>query len=271
MDPLGLSYDADDPQTIDPRDQLNPGLVRITNGEDLLTDFTGISDDRQEIIYRNTMLDPRWSKFMLQRGFKRTAVPLYWTVGQLHQDPYPGAHQNVPTMLNTEWPDVPKITGTSSNHYLWPDSQVDDERAPRMIVEMDNSDPRGFFQTGHRGRMGWMPTDAFSSFPGHSSSKVIDEIIHRQTPMYQPIPAVNVITAILPKAYKTVYYYRLYITETVYLSGLKNTGIEDSELQEFRAVDNFLAVGTPYPCAPDYPFPIQDYGTPHNDGGGKPN
>ena len=36
VDPQGLSYDVDDPQTvIPPRDQMNPGLVRITNGEDL--------------------------------------------------------------------------------------------------------------------------------------------------------------------------------------------------------------------------------------------
>ena len=34
VDPTGLSYEAGE-NTVDPRDMFNPGLVRITNGEDL--------------------------------------------------------------------------------------------------------------------------------------------------------------------------------------------------------------------------------------------
>ena len=34
VDPTGLSYEAGE-NTVDPRDLFNPGLVRITNGEDL--------------------------------------------------------------------------------------------------------------------------------------------------------------------------------------------------------------------------------------------
>ena len=47
VDPQGLSYAADDPQTVDPRDQMNPGLVRITNGEDVHTNVSKLSADAQ--------------------------------------------------------------------------------------------------------------------------------------------------------------------------------------------------------------------------------
>lgn len=99
VDPLGLSYDDDDPQTVDPRDQLDCGLVRITNGEDILDDLTNISDDAMRGMYEAMLLDPRWYKFGLQTGFKRTARPLYWQIGQFHQDMFPGAIENIPVTL----------------------------------------------------------------------------------------------------------------------------------------------------------------------------
>ena len=57
---------------------------------------------------------------------------------------------------------------------------------------------------------------------------------------------------LLPKAYKTRYYYRMFITETVYFSGLKNTGIGiiAGGLSEYRAIDNFVHVPVPTPAMP---------------------
>ena len=46
VDPTGLSYEAG-AQTVDPRDQLTPGMMRITNGEDIFEDLTGLTDAEQ--------------------------------------------------------------------------------------------------------------------------------------------------------------------------------------------------------------------------------
>ena len=76
VDPTGLSYEAGE-NTVDPRDQFNPGLVRITNGEDIVVPTT--MDQ-----YYSLMLDRRWFKFNLQSGFSRDAVPRVWRIAQLH-------------------------------------------------------------------------------------------------------------------------------------------------------------------------------------------
>lgn len=229
VDPLGLSYEDTDPQTVDPRDQMNPGLVRITNGEDVLDDFTGIDPGIQDQMYYNTMLDPRWSKFMLQSGFKRSAVPLYWNVGQLAQDAYPGSVTNYP-VLNSGNPR--QILNTGSEH-------LSSGAAASTAAIPNDSDPRGLFQVGHRGRMGWIPTDALQSvayYQGAGTGNVKSE-----TPMVNTMPAINVITCLFPRAHKTIYYYRLFITETVYFAGIKNTGIASGDsLMEYRAIDNFV-------------------------------
>ena len=95
IDPTGLSYAAGE-NTVDPRDQLNPGLTRITNGEDTFENLTGLSADVMRKMYNTMMLDTRWYKWQLQSGLKRSAYPMYWQIGQLHQDSFPGATVNVP-------------------------------------------------------------------------------------------------------------------------------------------------------------------------------
>lgn len=265
VDPLGLSYDSSDPLTIDPRDQMNPGLVRITNGEDIMTDFTGLSDTAQEQMYINTMLDPRWSKFMLQSGFKRSAVPLYWNVGQLAQDPYPGTVVNMPHK-NTATSDILGATDTFQfNSYSYNDGYSSNFKLSGYY-ESFNSDPRGIFQVGHRGRMGWMPVDAFYNRRTINADTSLLEDDYQ--PMFQALPEVNVITCLFPKAYKTIYYYRMFITETVYLSGLKNTGINEVDTGEYRAIDNFVVAPYPLPRDPSSPL-TTDWEVPSaNDGGG---
>lgn len=254
VDPLGLSYAVTDPQTVDPRDQMNPGLVRITNGENIVDDFTGLGATAQEQMYYNTMLDPRWSKFMLQSGFKRSAVPLYWNIGQLEQDYYPGSIVNVPKFASGSLVDTTNIAMAGSNG------------TPNTIYPAVSlgSDPRGLFQVGHRGRMGWIPTDALyeaKNYGGTASGVVTTDV-----PMVNTMPAINVITCLFPKAYKTIYYYRIFITETVYFAGVKNTGIAPDGTMEYRALDNFVyaqpgvalapSVGrqlTGYPGVPERP------------------
>ena len=147
VDPTGLSYEAGD-NTVDPRDQLTPGMCRITNGEDILEDITGLTGDQQRQLYDNMLLDPRWYKWMLQSGVKRFGKPRYWQIGQLHQDKWPGANVNIPQIVNSS------VTGTQT------ESQYVDGLTPAYHGNVERgSSPYGIFQTGHRGVLGWMPTD----------------------------------------------------------------------------------------------------------------
>lgn len=233
VDPTGLSYESDDPQTVDPRDQMNPGLVRITNGEDVFTNVSSLTSVQQNDMYNAMMLDPRWSKFMLQSGFRRTAVPLYWQIGQLHQDKWPGSTMNVPREDNLA------ALGTVSKHY-YEDVTVDDGYRLRTN---DSSSSRGFFQVGHRGKLGWLPTDYYQAIPTAQNARFFD--------VYgiNNVPEVSVITCVLPKAYKTVYFYRVFITEEVYFSGLRSSPMLNSNGAQVTGIDQFL-FGTPTPVSP---------------------
>lgn len=207
VDPQGLSYAEDDPQTVDPRDQMNPGLVRITNGEDVFTNVSSLNANAQMQIYNAMMLDPRWSKFMLQSGFRRTAVPLYWQVGQLSQDRYPGATVNVPN-LTESGNQISSTASTSIRRNVY-------QGGSSQSVESGSS-ARGLFQTGHRGRIGWLPTDFYQDVKNNTGGSIVAYGINN-------VPQVNVITCVLPKAYKTVYYYRVFITEEVLFTGLRSS------------------------------------------------
>lgn len=196
VDPTGLSYEAGEPG-VDPRDQLTPGLMRITNGEDVFEDISGLSDEVQHAIYNNMLLDPRWFKWMLQSGVKRYATPRYWQIGQLHQDKWPGMIQN-----------FPYVQGSSeSDHAILGTKHVENvvtDNAGYIEHVVDGSSAYGFFQTGHTGRLGWLPTDSLQP-SGYAKEALL------ASP-----PEVEVMKIILPKAYKTEYYYRMFVTETVY-------------------------------------------------------
>lgn len=196
VDPTGLSYEAGE-NTVDPRDQLTPGMMRITNGEDIFEDLTGLSADVQHRIYNSMMLDPRWFKWMLQRGVKRHATPRYWQIGQLHQDKWPGSVMNYPL-------DPADFSGGNQPSTVNRETFYSD--SPDSIVFRDEfgSSPNGFFQTGHRGVLGWMPTDGMQSINGTNQ------------PFLASPPEIEVMKIVLPPAYKTEYYYRMYISETVY-------------------------------------------------------
>lgn len=197
VDPTGLSITAGD-NLVDPRDQLTPGMMRITNGEDIFENISGLSDAEQHAIYNNMLLDPRWFKWMLQSGVKRHATPRYWQIGQLHQDKFPGAFQNVPQVTDGS------ITGTATVN-----NAVVTGTGHLHVPQDNNSSQYGFFQTGHRGVLGWLPTDSYQHYL-QSGTGFGDQAL-----IASPVE-VEVMKLILPKAYKTRYWYRMFITETVY-------------------------------------------------------
>lgn len=204
VDPTGLSYEAGE-STVDPRDQLTPGMCRITNGEDVLENLTGMSAVKQRELYDNMLLDPRWYKWMLQSGVKRFGKPRYWTVGQLHQDKWPGSLVNYPRIVQTAggtWcNDGTIIKKTEITHS---ESGGQDVFSETNSYIDDGSGSRGLFQTGHKGVLGWMPTDGLQFVYGSSK------------PMIACPPEVELFKILMPCAYKTKYYYRAFVTETVY-------------------------------------------------------
>lgn len=251
VDPTGLSIDpnTDEMATVDPRDQLTPGMMRITNGEDIFENISGLSDDEQHQIYNNMLLDPRWFKWMLQSGVKRHATPRYWQIGQLHQDKWPGYVSNVP-MLDANG----TIAGTGHvSEYV----QLNGESATtNPEIYRGGSSAYGLFQTGHTGRLGWMPTDGLAPIERASSAggNMLKAL------MASP-PEVEVMKIILPKAYKTRYWYRAFITETVYFrEPIVNFGITNDSGFTYRPLDIFHNMMSPAPAYPTIPqannFPV---------------
>lgn len=222
VDPVGLSYDTTDPQTVDPRDQMNPGLVRITNGEDIFTNISALNAGQQEQVYNAMMLDPRWSKFMLQSGFRRSAYPLYWQIGQLSQDYWPGATVNLPVVGTGQ------ATATIPIYNRLVGSNVSDIGGP-----VGDSSARGIFQTGHRGKLGYLPTDYFQTTVNSGGTASANYGANS-------VPTVSVITCVLPKAYKTVYYYRVFVTEEVYFAGLRSSPMATESGNQTFGLDQFM-------------------------------
>lgn len=262
VDPLQLSYASDDVQAVDPRDQLNPGLVRITNGEDIYTKVSSLSETAQVQMYQSMMLDPRWSKFMLQSGFRRFASPLYWQIGQFHQDAYPGLTTNVPEF---------STAGNMQSDSVVTHSLIDTIDSSGTIAKMNTgsySSPTGLFQTGRRGRLGFLPTDMYQEIAMRISSSGTTGF--RNVFGSSAVPDVSVVTVILPKAYKTIYYYRLFVTETVYFKGIKSSPapyyVGDSFSTAYLGVDTF-ALGTPTAIAPGNAITMRT--NLNNDGGGQ--
>lgn len=233
VDPQGLSYSEDDPYTVDPRDQMNPGLVRITNGEDVFTRVSDLTEGQQESVYNAMMLDPRWSKFMLQSGFRRSAYPLYWQVGQLSQDKFPGAIINVPHLRTSADGNTTTVVGVDSVNVSTKDTTLSSTRSMEDIIRPGVSSMRGLFQVGHRGKLGFLPTDYYqdSVLPDGTLSAIAGA---------NNVPEVSVITCVLPKAYKTIYYYRVFITEEVIFSGLRSSPMVGVSGSQTFGLDQFL-------------------------------
>lgn len=237
VDPTGLSYEAGE-NTVDPRDQLTPGMMRITNGEDVFENISGMSDAVQHAVYNNMLLDPRWFKWMLQSGTSRRAFPRYWQIGQLHQDKWPGAIVNYPAFDSQGALDGTKFVYTA----------ISDDDVSQSVASSPMSNAHGFFQTGHKGVLGWLPTDGLSP---------------TGAPLIASPPEVEVMKIILPKAYKTKYFYRLFITEEVlFREPIVNFGIAagstigpDPTDYGYRPLDVFHTTPQFAPSRPD----VQEY------------
>ena len=208
VDPMGLSYETGE-ATIDPRDMFNPGLVRITNGE-YVKSFDTMDG------YYATLLDPRWFKFQLQQGFTRYAKPLVYNIGEIHQD-----------IVGLRGFTLPQSNGTINSGI------IKDGATPTLSGGFeDNAIPFAPIQTG-RVRLGWMPTDTdANSFPGPSDSG--------KTAF---VPEVEVITFILPKAFKTKFFYRVFVESTVYFKEpVAVNPIIGENGRVFNPVDRFIGM-----------------------------
>lgn len=249
VDPTGLSYQAGE-NTVDPRDQLNPGLTRITNGEDVFEDFTGVTLSQMFSIYNAMLLDNRWYKWQLQSGLKRYGTPRYWQIGQLHQDMYPGAVQNFPGFTGAN------AVVTNQTDYLHHLGGAD------MVILHGNSNSHGIFQTGHKGRIGWLPTDAL--YDGARRANAGGTPYESGVPAINAVPQVEVFKVILPPAYKTKFYYRVYVTEEVFFAGPITNFSND-----VRSIDRFIVPTYPIPALPNASL-VDSMPIPHppNDGAG---
>lgn len=231
VDPSGLSYEPGENQ-IDPRDQLTPGMMRITNGEDIFEDISGLSADAQHKLYNNMMLDPRWFKWMLQTGVKRHATPRYWQIGQLHQDKWPGSITNVPQF------DLGTLVDTAHFDLSANENGADVGTGVNLRANYQKyvSSPYGIFQTGHRGVLGWLPTDG----------------MQYGQPMLTSPPEIEVMKIILPPAFATRYYYRAYISETVLFREPLLQAVGTTELP-YRPLDVFHTIHSGTPMLPSSP------------------
>jgi len=226
VDPTGLSLAAGE-NTVDPRDQFNPGLIRITNGEDVADNLMDLTGTNIQNVYYSMMLDRRWYKFQLQAGVRRTARPLFWSVAQLHQDAFPGATMNIPHVgssggINTSTDSIQTLRDGDSTYQQ----------------RVAGSSPRGLFQTGIHERMSWLPTDFLQALALKTGVQNLDYGLNN-------VPEVELMKIVLPKAYKTSYYYRVYITETVYF---KDPVVLN--YNRYAPMDRFVTVSRPVPSLP---------------------
>lgn len=209
VDPTGLSYETGD-TTVDPRDMFNPGLVRITNGE-YIKPFDTMDG------YYATLLDPRWFKFQLQQGFSRYAKPLVYNIGEIHQD-----------IVGLRGFTIPQTNGTIN-------SGIYRDGTSNPVLEggfEDKAIPFAPIQTG-RVRLGWMPTDTNGTdFP--------DTTVNGKTAF---VPEVDVLTFILPKAFKTKFYYRVFVESTVYFKEpVAVNPIIGTDGKVYNPVDRFIGM-----------------------------
>lgn len=249
VDPSGLSYEPGQNQ-VDPRDQLTPGMMRITNGEDVFEDITNMPAEDQIKLYNGMMLDPRWYKWMLQSGVKRHATPRYWQIGQLHQDKWPGATMNIPNYSDSDHDGDTYIEDTTTIQWHGHGgSSTGHSSSVPEFYNNGNSAPEGFFQTGHKGVLGWLPTDGFEY----------------GQPFISAPPEIEVMKIILPPARATRYYYRAYISETVYFREPILMAIGNADFP-YRPLDIFHYTHPPDPFTPTYDLKGLDI--PEDDTGG---
>lgn len=211
-DPAQLSYTAGE-YGIDFRDQLNVGLVRFTNGEPFpnMDALKSADADTAEKAYYALMMDPRWSKFGLQKGFKRFCKPMLYDDG-----------------LNVKYPIPDQISESywdSSNPVVDVGQKTIDGSKVPAVLDIPGSDMSKFFgvnafhrfQSGRKQLLGWLPTDdmLLTGPIGWQAGSAI-------------IPDCQTLTVVLPKAFKTKFAFRFVITTYVKFAGLKYENVGES-------------------------------------------
>lgn len=248
VDPTGLSYETGD-ATVDPRDMFNPGLVRITNGEDVAE----IGDMNR---YYATLLDPRWYKFQLQQGFSRSAVPLVYNIGEIHQDssPFSGGLYD---LVGSDGSAVTKTTfpQNDSNQMI---NRVNETSSGVTRFDSEILARYSPIQTG-RVKLGWMPTDCLMSYSFNPNNNV------NLVGYSSRVPEVDLITFVLPKAFKTKFFYRCFVESTVYFKepvavnpiiDIQNSEFASGTGSAYLPVDRFVSL-KPITATKDGVVPIQ--------------
>lgn len=201
VDPSGLSY-SEGESTTDPRDFFNVGLLRVTNGENVdpvLQYSPQNSVAELQRYYYTTMLDPRWRKFDLQQGFKFTVTPRFWGVMQTKQT-FTQSFGSMTTAAASSRANADRQPVAPNEGVAAMEFYASSEGLSYSQTNADGPVMNNMILQNQRIRMSWQPTDMFNN--GVSGINTM--------------PEVDLFTVILPKAFKTLMYYRVFITETVY-------------------------------------------------------
>lgn len=198
-DPGSVTTEAGQ-NTTDPRDMLNPGLMRFINGEYMAAEGPGTTPSVEQ--YIQTMLDPRWMKFKLQTGFEKYGSALVYDIA-----------------TNVNYSNIGALMAKSdpvTNAFLQDGSAIPEQVTDNLIFRVPNSASiakwggvsPAIFNSGKGKAFGWLPTDTGSTGDGIGA-------IHR---VAAP-PNVPMFAIILPKAERTLFYYRMFLTYYVHFKG----------------------------------------------------
>lgn len=218
-DPAQLSYNAGEP-AIDFRDQLNVGLVRFTNGEPVpyMENLMSADNTIARKAYYALMMDNRWSKFSLQKGFKRFTKPCLYDDGMNIKYPLPNTIAESFSGDNGYWQGFAGDLGDT----------VDSKKSV-AVTGLNSAQMTAFanmfgdfaahrFQSGKKTRLGWLPTDdvAINSAGNFVRGMAV-------------VPDIPTMTFVLPINYKTTYAFRVVETTYVRFAGLKYENVGDSD------------------------------------------
>lgn len=255
VDPAGLSLEAGQ-QNVDPRDMFALGMARITNNEDIgiVSDLmNSMTADQKKYFYNQMLLDHRWYKFSPHRGLTKSATPLLWDVCQVHEDHFPGANRHVPYIDKTAQGYYLEPNGGCIEQNVYKDAdhpelgEFVDSIACKFVPGVEPSESiyrRRLVQNG-RVPITWMPTDDvvrvnFATRTGESPYTVYQKVYTEAT-----MPEVNVMCILLPPAYRTFNFFRIWVTETCYFKGFREqfTGLSTSALfgdSNYSAIDTYV-------------------------------
>nr|QJI53631.1 MAG: capsid protein [Smacoviridae sp.] len=229
-DPLQVSYKAGEP-TIDPRDMVNPVLVKGCHGESLgqiidqamnFSDYRGPSIDVDkfeaqsdyEMLYYQLLSDPSWGKAHVQEGFKKSFYPLTYRVASLRQMMPTVPIADLDAFNKGGFPTMGTVTTINQTGTVLNSISGQVNPVPVGATGNTNADlqPMGqeFFSNG-LARLGWMDTlQNLQSAGVVSAEGDFANIAARATGQKVAVlPKIFMGIVILPPAYKTEFYFRV--------------------------------------------------------------